>query len=191
MPAQMAGTAGPTMPVAQHEKRHIAVGRPQAQPAAGGKVEKLWLAPDIGDHGGNGPAGDNLLRRPEQFRHVGGPHDDQMRRIKSCPGKARAIGQAQLLGILAQLQVKDRRATRGQQSPGLRHGKAQAGAGIAQLVGKHFLHQSPAQLGEHVALSGLGTARSIGQRRLALYIGNDFPERGKALVLVRGVHDNR
>lgn len=130
MPAQMPGTAGAAMPVAEHEERDIAVGGPQAEAAAGGEIEKLRLAPDIGDDSRDGPAGGDLFGRPQKLGHVGSPHDHQLRRVEPGPAKARSIGNTQLLAILTQLQVENGRTPGGYETFGLRQGKAQTGTGI-------------------------------------------------------------
>lgn len=131
MPAQMPGAAGAAMPVAQHEERDMAVGRPQAEAAAGGEIEELRLAPDIGHGSRDGPAGGDLFGCPQELGHVSRPHDHQLCRIEPGRGEARPIGQAQLLGIIAQLQVKNSGTPGGYKAFSLRQGKAKAGASIA------------------------------------------------------------
>jgi hypothetical protein len=189
MPAQMPGAAGAPLPVAQQEQRHLAAAAAQAEPPAGGEIEQFGIAPHIGDHGGDGAAADHLLGRPQQFPHIGGAHEHQPGRIEPEPGETRPIGQAQLLRVLAQLQVENRRPARGHQALRLRQGKAQAGAAIADFIGEDFLHQPARQLRKGLASRHVGPARRLQQSRLALDIGNDIAQRGKTLSAIGGLHD--
>ncbi len=169
----------------------MAVGGAQAEAAAGGEIEKLRLAPDIGDGSGHGPAGSDLLGRPQELGYVDSPHHDQLRRIEPGPGEARPIGQAQLLGIIAQLQIENRRAPGGYESFGLGQGKAEAGTGIPQIVGKNLLHQPAAQRRKASIPTRIRATHRLRQSRLALDIGNDIPQRRKALVVKLGLHNDR
>lgn len=191
MPAQMPGAAGAAMAVAQHKKRHIAVGSAQAQPAAGGEIEKFGLSPHIRNHRSDRPAGHHFLGRPQEFGHIRRAHDHNLGRIHSRPGEPGPIGHAELLGILGHLQVKDRRPARRDQAPSLRKCKPEAGAAIAQIVGKHLLHQPARKHGKTIRLPDIRPPYGLQQGRLALDIGNDIPQRGKALILGLGLHDDR
>lgn len=185
----MPGAAGAAMPVAQQEQRHLAAAGAQAEPAAGGEIEQFRLAPHIGDQRGDGAATDHLLGRPQQFRHVGSAHDHQPGRIEPEPGQARPIGQAQPLRILAQLQVENRRSAGADKLFRLRQRKAEAGAAIAYFIGKHFLYQPAWQRWKDLSRPHIGPAHRLQQGRPALDIGNDIPQRGKALLLTGGLHD--
>ena len=177
------------MPIAQQEKRYLAARRTQAQAAAGGEIERLGLPPHLGDQRSDCPARHHFLGGPQQFRHVGGLDDHQLRRIEPEPVEPRRIGHALFLGIFGQMQVKHCRAARRHQPLGLRQGKAQAGSAIADVIGKYFLNKPARQRRKDIVRPRLRPAHRLQQGRLALDIGNDIPQRGKALVVIGGLHD--
>ena len=71
----------------------------------------------------------------------------------------------------------------------LRQRKAETGATIAYFIGKHFLHQPARQRRKAFPRPHIRPARRLQQGRPALDIGNDIPQRGKALLLTGGLHD--
>lgn len=189
MPAQMPGAAGAARPVAQQEQRDLAAGSTQAETAAGGEIEQLRLPPHLGHQRRDRPAGDHFLGRPQQFGHIGRLHQHQPGRIDACPGQARPVRQALLLCVSRQRQVKNSRPAWTDQLPGLRQGKAQTGASNAQIVGKHFLDQPTRQHGKIVMFRPSRALHRFQQGRFALNIGNDIPQRGKALAATGELHD--
>lgn len=90
--------------------------------------------------------------------------------------------------LIGQLHVVDRRAPRREQGFGLGQRKGEARAAVPGPVGIDFLHETCRQGGKNAGC----TPRTIGrfrQCRLALDIGNGVPQRGKALLAFRGLHD--
>ena len=111
-----------------------------------------------------------------------------MRRIETEAGKPRTIGQAEKLRIGLQLQVENGHPPGVEQHACLSQGKAETGSTIADTIGKHLLQQ-PARKLRKAALRGRkGSRPHLGQGRFALDIGNDIPQRGKALLSIGGLH---
>lgn len=189
MPAQMRRAGFTRLPVAQKKQRGASLGGPQSQPPAGGKIERLRHRPNLGDNACNRTGGQRLLARPEQLGHVAWSHDDQTRRIQPETEKTRAIGQPEKPAILGQLQIEQGRALGSQQPPALPQREGKAGPAIARRICEHLLHE-PATKGRKRAVSAERDLLScLGEDRLPLDIGNDIPQRGKALLLNLGLHD--
>jgi hypothetical protein len=187
-PAQVSSAGLSVRSIAQQEKGRAALHGAQAQPAAGGEIERFGHPTDIGDNAGNRPAGQGFLGDPEQVAHVARPHDDQMRRIEAEAGKPRTIGQAKKLRIGLQLQVENGHPPGVEERACLSQGKAETGSAIADTIGKHLLQQ-PARKLRKASLRGRKSPRPrLGQGWFALDIGNDIPQRGKALLLIGGLH---
>ena len=93
-----------------------------------------------------------------------------------------------LLGIFGQMQIEHSRTARRHQPLGLRQGKAQTGPAIADVVCKYLLHQPSGQSRKRALFGMTRPLRCIQQSRFALDIGNDIPQRGKALLLFLGLH---
>lgn len=184
----MGGAGLAVRPVAQQEQGRAALHGPQAQPAAGGEIERLGRPADIGDNAGDGPAGQGFLGHPEQVAHIVRAHDHQMRRIEAKGRQPRAIGQAEELRIRLQLQVEDGHPPGIEQHACLPQGEAKTGAPIADTIGKHLLQQ-PARKSREASLGiPKGSRPRLRQGWLALDIGNDIPQRGKALLTTEGQH---
>ena len=149
------------------------------------------MAAYIGHHGGNGPAGNGLLGGPEQFGHIGRTHQNEGGRIEPKGQQARAIGNTQFLGFAGQLQVDDGEPLLSEQATGLTQRKAQCRPGIATFVGEHFLQQSAGQHRKPAGMVLLDHSPCLGQRRLALDVGNAVPQRGKALLAIGRAHWGR
>jgi hypothetical protein len=154
----------------------------QTEAPADREIQQIRGSADIGGNTGNSLAGQGLLGHPEQVAHIGGPHDHQIRRIEAKMRETGTIGQAKKLRIRIQLQVEDGHALRRQQPPRLPQGKSQACSTIADSIGIDILHQ-PAGRHRKIPLGIVKRARPhFGQRRLAFDIGNDIPQRRKALL---------
>ncbi len=82
------------------------------------------------------------------------------------------------------MKIKDRRSFWAEQALGLRQGKAQASAAIPDIVGENLLHQAARQERKLCCVTLIGSSRRLKQGRLALDIGNDIPQRHKALLLI-------
>lgn len=175
-------------PIAQQEQGRAALHGAQAQPAAGSEIERLGRPADIGDNAGNRPAGQGFLGNPEQVAHVERAHNDQMRRIDAEGGKPRTIGQAEELRICLKLQVEESHPLGIDEHACLSQGKAETGSAVADTIGKHLLQQSARQPRKASLRGRKGSRPHLGQGRLALDIGNDIPQRGKALLTIGGLH---
>jgi hypothetical protein len=82
------------------------------------------------------------------------------------------------------VKIKDRRSFGAEQALGLRQGKAQTTAAIPDIVGENLLHQAARQERKLCLVTSIGPSRHLKQGRLALDIGNDIPQRDKALLLI-------
>lgn len=189
-PAQRRGAGLASGAIAQQQERGAATGAAQAQPPAGGKIDRLVVAGNIGDHGGDGAAGQGLFGGPEQFGDGGGAHQYQSVGVEAEADEAGAIGQAHFLGLAGELQIDHGRARRGDQAARLGQGKAEGGAGMAALGGKDFLQLAGGGQGKAGRI-GMQQRARFGQSRLALDIGNGIAQRGKALLAVRRAHGPR
>lgn len=89
--------------------------------------------------------------------------------------------------LVGQLQIDDGDPLACQEAPGLTQSEAERRADIAAIIGENLLQQATGQDWKSVAF-GANPRPRLGQGGLALDIGNDIPQRGKALLLVRGVH---
>ena len=99
-----------------------------------------------------------------------------------------SIGQAERLSVLFKLEVEHRHPLGGEQGSCLPERKAKAGPAIAQSIGKNLLQQSSRQM-RKTAIAGVeGPIRRFRQSRLPLDIGNGVPQRGKALLVIGGLH---
>lgn len=184
-PTQVSGIAFSSGPVAQHEQRDAIGAGSQTQSSAGGEIEQFWVALDLGNDGRNRSAGCGLLGGPQKLGHVGDAHDHQFGGINPEPVQAWPIGQAEVFSLICQLHVVDRRALRREQALGLGEGKGEAGTAVARAVGIDFLHEARRQCGEHARFTPWAVGR-LRQCRLALDIGNGVPQRGEALLAIRG-----
>ena len=176
MPAQMGGAGRAGRAGAQQEKRAAGGAGAQAQPAAGGEIEPPGSAADLNDHRRHRPAGHRLLGGPEQFGHVGGLHQDEPPSGKAGRIEPGSIGQARKGGLAGQLQMQHRLAPPGEQAACLGQGEAQPGPDLMVLVGEDLLHQ-PALQARKAARAGFHPRPRLGQRRLALDIGNGRAQR--------------
>lgn len=188
MPAQMGGTGLPASAIAQEKERSASFYGAQAQSSAGGEIERLGIASDIGDDAGNSPAGERFFGHPEQVLHIRGPYQHELSGVKTERDKPRTIGNAEKLPVSGQLQVEHGHAPGRQQRSCLSQGKAEAGAAIAHGVGKNLLQQPTRQKGKPAFLCVKRPGSHLRQSRLALDIGNGFPQRGKALLAIGGLH---
>ncbi len=184
----MGGAGLAVRPVAQQEQGRPALHRPQAQPAAGSEIERLGRPADIGNNAGNGPAGQGFLGHPEQVAHIERAHDHQKRGIETKGRQPRAIGQAEELCICFKLQVEDGHPPGVEQHACLPQSKAETGAPVADTIGKDLLQQPARQPREASLGSRKGSRPCLGQGWLALDIGNDIAQRGKALLTTGGLH---
>ncbi len=175
--------------IAQQEQRCAAFRRTQTETSAGGEIEQLGRSANIGDNAGNRPASQRLLGHPEQILHVTGPHDDKLGRIQPKTRQPRPIGQAEELSIGGKLEIEHRQPLRGEQGTDLPQCKPQARPAIAHRIGAHILQQTTRQARKTIRRLVKGTCPHLGQRRLALDIGNGVPQRGKALLAILGLHD--
>jgi hypothetical protein len=82
------------------------------------------------------------------------------------------------------VKIKDRRSFWAKQALGLRQGKAQTTAAIPNIVGKNLLYQAAWQERKLCFVTSIRSSRHLKQGRLALDIGNDIPQRDKALLLI-------
>lgn len=98
------------------------------------------------------------------------------------------IGQAEVLCLVGQLHIVDRRTPRREQVFRLRQGKGEARAAVSCTIGIDFLNEACRQCGKGAGLT-LRTVGRFRQCRLTLDIGNGVPQRGKALLAVGGLHD--
>ncbi|MNT90707.1 hypothetical protein D3C72_2316710 [compost metagenome] len=103
MPAQMRGTGLPSPPIAQQEQGGARFGGPETQSPAGREIERLGHRADIGQDARDRAAAQRLLGRPEQFGHIGRPHDHQPGRVEAEADQARPIGQPGELPVLGQI----------------------------------------------------------------------------------------
>lgn len=92
-----------------------------------------------------------------------------------------------VFSLISQLHIVDCRAPRREEAPGLGQRKSKARPGVADAIGVNLLHEARGQSGKQAGLA-MWTICLLGQRRLALDIGNGVPQRGKALLAVRGLH---
>jgi hypothetical protein len=188
MPPQLRGTGLPSRAVAQKEHGTARISGPEAQAPAGGEIQKLGMAAHIAHDRSDGTAGNGFFGDPEQFGHAGGPDQNQGLRVEPKAQKPRSIRQAELLRLIGQLHVNDGNPLQGQKIARLGQGKAQTCPCIAAPIGEHFLQQSTRQKGKLSALS-LHPLAGLRQSRFALDIGNSIPQRGKALLAIRGLHE--
>jgi hypothetical protein len=142
---------------------------------------------DIGHHSRHGAAGNRFLDRPEQFGHIGRPHQDERLGIKAEAHEARTVGHSQFLGFIGQLQVNDGKPLLGDEASCLGQGKAQNRAGIAAFSSEHLLQQPSGQHRKPLRIL-LDHRPRLGQSRLALDIGNAVPQRSDALLAIGGAH---
>lgn len=187
LPAQMGGAGRAGRARAQQQQRNAAVAGPQAQTPAGGEIEVAGIAADLGDHRRHRPAGQGLLGGPEQFGHVGGPHQDEPVWRKAEIIEPGRIGQAEKTAFSRQLQMQHRRALLGEQGAGLGQGKAQPGGGLLSVGGENLLHQPALEPGK-TARARFHLRPRLGQRRLALDIGNGRAQRRQALLTGKRGH---
>ena len=188
MPAQMRCARLASGAIAQKKQGSATFGRAQAEAAAGGEIECIGHRANIGNDARNRPAGQRFLGDPEQLAHLLCPHDDQARRIEAGGQKARPIGQAEKLSVPLQLQIEYGHAPGRQQGLRLSQGEAEAGAAIAHRIGKDLLDE-PACEARKPGFSAPGCLHAhFGQGRLALDIGNDIAQRGKALLAIGDLH---
>src|SRR4029079_17189958 len=80
----------------EKEAHDAALACPQSQPAAGGEVEFLRRATDLGDCRGKASAAQPLLENPERLSRPADPDDDQLSRIEAETIEADTIGKARL-----------------------------------------------------------------------------------------------
>lgn len=82
------------------------------------------------------------------------------------------------------MKIKDCRSFGAKQTFGLRQGKAKTTATIPDIVGKNLLHQAARQERKLCCVALFGASRRLKQGWLTLDIGNDIPQRHKALLLI-------
>lgn len=174
--------------IAQEKKGCAAFNRAQAQPPADGEVESLGCPTDVRHDAGDRPAGQRFFGHPEQVLHIGGAYEDQLGRVEAEAGQPRSIRQAEELRILIQLQIEHGQAPWGQQGLGLAQRKGQTRPAIADSIGKNLLQQATGQARKALPIGSERTRLHPGQRRFALNIGNDIPQRGKALLAALSLH---
>lgn len=185
----MGSTGFPAGAIAQEKERGAALGSAQAEAPAGGEIEGLGDPADIGNDAGDGLAGKGFLGDPEQVLHIGSAHEDKLGRIQAKREQARSIGQAKELGVVGQLEIEQCHAPGIEQGPGLTEGKAEAGAAIAHGIGKNLLEKATGQARKAPIHGRKRAGAGFRQRRFSLDIGNGFPQRGEALLVIRGLHD--
>jgi len=189
VPSQMCGAGLPLGSVSKDKQRRTSLYGAKAQAPAGGKIERLGIASDIGDNAGHRPAGQGFLCDPKQFPHFGNAYDQELSWIEAEREKTRPIGQAKKLPITGKLQVENRDTPGVQERSCLPKGKAEAGTPIAHGIGENLLQQASGQLGKVPVLFAKRARAGFRQGRLALDIGNSIPQRGKALLAILGLHD--
>lgn len=168
----MGGAGFAPMAVAQEKHRSAGIRAAQAETAAGGEVERLGLAGNVGDHGSDGLAGQRLFGCPEQFDDRGRPDQYQRFWSKTERDQAGTVGETHFLSLIGQLQIDHNRTLAGQQAAGLRQGKAKRGSAIAPLVRENLLDQSPGENREAFRIVRRRRSGSFGEGRAALDIGN-------------------
>lgn len=188
-PSQMCCAGFAAQAISQKKNRTSGTGGTHAKPTAGGEIENFMMPGNIGNYGRHRFACDRFFCRPEQLAHGSGPHQDQCFRIKTEAEHTRAIRQTHLLGILDELQIDDSRALLVQQAACLGQGKTEHRTSMTALVGEYLLQQ---------ACSGQWKAFDIVlhpdplacfcQCGFALDIGNGFPQRGQALLVIGRRH---
>ena len=168
----MGGAGFAPMAIAQEKHRSAGVSAAQAETAAGGEVECLGLACNIGHYGGDGMAGQCLFGSPEQFDDRGRPDQYQRFWRKTERDQAGTVGETHFLSLTGQLQIDHNRSLAGQQAAGLRQGKAKRGSAIAPLVCENLLDQSPRENREAFRIVRRRGSGGFGEGRAALDIGN-------------------
>ena len=118
---------------------------------------------DVGDHGGNGLAGDGLLDGPEQLDDGFRPAENDGCRVDAVPRQPGSVGDADVLAVADELHEEDRRAVAGLHGVCRGEGKAESSTGIAPGVGEDLMDRT---LGEsEEALLESGAASAVPARR--------------------------
>src|SRR6516225_536460 len=78
--------------LAKEEAKDTGLARPEGQPAAGGEVELLRCAADLGDRPGKAAATQSLLENPERLSRPADADDDELARIEAETIESNPIG---------------------------------------------------------------------------------------------------
>src|SRR5579871_6072938 len=82
--------------LAQKQAKDAALARSQGQPAAGGEVELLRRAADLGDCPGEAPTAQSLLEHPECLHRPPDADDDELPRIETETIETGPVGKPRL-----------------------------------------------------------------------------------------------
>ena len=185
-PAQVCGAWLTVFSIAKQEKRGSRLYSPEAKAAAGSEIKRFGITPQISDDAGDGPTGEGFFGDPEEIAHIGGADDHHFRRVEAKRQQSRSIRKAEELSIRSKLQIENCYPLWCQQRFGLAQGKAEAGAAISYGIREDLLQQATGQGWKSTILGFKGAFLRLRQCRLALDIGNGVPQRGEALLAIRG-----